>query len=531
MWTKIIIILCLYCQTVLANITYDLYHEPQDEKLHIELEFTGDKTGKTTISIPKNIWGHDVGKQIKNYKILSSDCHVKESKNILLHKPSQKIKISYDIINVSQKDGSSYYSYSNKDGFYFLHHFALIYPKSQKEIQATVRYHSQVAKEIHTSFGKIPVEHSLVVSLDKLLGGFSICGSKDALIIDDNVLAFKVAKNKLSEIKHVLTNIISSQKDFCGSEVKDNLFVFINSHRESDSFYGTLLDHNVMLMFLPKNFTPESVLFKNTLAHENFHKWIGREVIKFNSKNEISSKWFFEGFTDYFSYKINLLNKIITFDKYLAIYNEVVKRYFTSPYKLVINKEISKKNYWELGKIAYYRGHIIAQELDSEVQKLSKGKYNLQSVLRSMIKMFQENKELEFSDSLLANVLQKVTGQNFKDKLTSMINGDINLSNNLLDKAVLSYEKVQSINYGFDFLKSTKHHKIINLDKKSNAYKAGLRNGDKFIKIHRSIYHDNIPNSKIIIYKTNGKNIKFVPNILYLKIPQFRSFLPDCSKN
>lgn len=71
-----------------SNIVYNIYHHPQ--QLHITLEFNGNTSGVTHISIPSNIWGHDLDKQIKNLKILDNSIKQEDS-NILLHKSNQII--------------------------------------------------------------------------------------------------------------------------------------------------------------------------------------------------------------------------------------------------------------------------------------------------------------------------------------------------------------------------------------------------------------------------------------------------------
>ncbi|MFP3017723.1 MAG: hypothetical protein ACEY3E_02190 [Candidatus Tisiphia sp.] len=91
--------------------------------------------------------------------------------------------------------------------------------------------------------------------------------------------------------------------------------------------------------------------------------WIGNTLIK--EKEETLYKWFTEGFTQYFTDKINLTNGIVTFEEYLGNYNKILQKYYTSPYLLFDNETISKL-YWDnalASELPYDRGYIIASVL------------------------------------------------------------------------------------------------------------------------------------------------------------------------
>lgn len=133
---------CVACNTFASEITYDIYNHPQ--KLHITLKFNGNKNGITSITIPSNTWGHDLKKQIKNIQILDKSIKQKDL-NTFLHKSNQRIELSYDVININiSHKNKFFYTQSEKEGFFFLHDFALIYPKLNDQQKVVIRYHPQI---------------------------------------------------------------------------------------------------------------------------------------------------------------------------------------------------------------------------------------------------------------------------------------------------------------------------------------------------------------------------------------------------
>lgn len=228
----------------------------------------------------------------------------------------------------------------------------------------------------------------------------------------------------------MLKAIVRSQKNFCNYQLKDNAFIFIGNKSDNQSYRGTLLSNNLMLFLIPN--VIDDLKFKNLASHENFHKWIGNtELIRFDSKNDKDFKWFSEGFTDYFALKNNLVKKNITFTQYLSTYNEILKRYFTSPYKSFTYDQLSAE-YWKNGQVKqtiYDRGHIIAQELDLEIQRISNK--TLKDVLCEMSNLFHQDKKLMFSKNILVETIRKLTNYDLTLKINSLIDGNVNISNEL----------------------------------------------------------------------------------------------------
>jgi hypothetical protein len=427
-----IIFSCFFitCGACASEITYDIYHHPQ--KLHIILQFTGSKDGITKINIPSNIWGHDLSKQIKNIQILDKTI-IQKDPDILSHKPNQIIELSYDVINVDlPRKENFFYTQCENEGFFFLHDFALIYPQLGDQEDVILKYHSHKTNEFFCFSEEVQIGKKITTSLKELKGGLSIAGNDIILQstkLHNNmpVLGFNISRSNFINLQKILSAIVESQKSLCNCQVKDNAFIFIGNKSNNKSYRGTLFKNNLMLFLIPNII--DDLKIKNLIAHENFHKFIGTGPIRQDPKDEQSLKWFFEGFTDYFSLKTNLIRKNITLCEYLYTYNEVLKRYFTSQYRSLAFDEASSK-YWqnrEIKQMIYDRGHIMAQELDLEIKRVSDK--TLQDVLCELLRVSQKDTKLTFSKNLFIKAIKTVTNKDLTLKINGLIDGNFNLAN------------------------------------------------------------------------------------------------------
>lgn len=420
-----VIYFCIAPKILASEITYDIYHYP--EKLHIILKFQGNKNGITEIKIPSNIWGHNLAKQIKNIQVLDEAIATKNL-NIFSHKPNQIIKLSFDIqnIEVPRKD-RLFLSQSKEEGFFFLHDFALIYPKLSAKQKVLIRYHSPKNKEVYFFTKNMKIGQKFITTLEELKGGLSIAGNKNLLqymkLNNLTALGYNINSKNFANLKQILKTTINSQKGFCNCKSNTNSFIFIANQSDRQSYRGTLLENNQIIFLVPNIL--DNLKLKNLISHENLHKIIGnKEFIRFDQKSEQNFKWFSEGFTDYLALKNNYITKNITSEEYSSSYKEILKRYFSSPYKSLSYDQIALK-YWQhpqAKQTIYDRGHIMAHELDLEIQAISN--ITLKNVICEIAKLFQNDKNLVFSKNILINSIKNLTKHDLTEKIDSLIDGN-----------------------------------------------------------------------------------------------------------
>ena len=522
-----LILLILFHQSshAFTNLTYEIKHLADEKKLQVKLEFVSTKSNHTKLNIPSKIWGHDLDKQIRNIEVYNGQ-FIKQT-NTIIHKPNQKLTILYEIVNIEENDGSSYYSYINAKGFYFLYKLALIYPSSLESSKITIDLSFITPNTIFTNYGNIShnTKPKLNITINEFIEeGFAISGSQDLVQKLDNgnnsIIFWGFNDQLRQDIETLLYRITSAQEQFFKTKQNSNLFILINNQRDENDFNGSLIG-NTGFYFLPSKFNIRHYNIKHLLAHENLHKWIGKDLECDGAEN--TCKWFTEGFTDYFTNKINLNSGIITFTEYLNNYNEVLKEYYISPYVLYDNDTISHL-YWKnsyTNRLPYNRGYLIAQELDTRIQNFTKHKLSLDNVLQKIIENNIKGTKYKFNTNSLINVINELIQQDYSKIINQFVYyGEIKLSKNSINNIRLDYQEIAVSDCGFDITNSQKTITQLNID--SNAYKAGLRNGNKFKKL--TISKANAKSlSLVMIELVNGKMIQYYAEEKFMHIPQYNT--------
>jgi predicted metalloprotease with PDZ domain len=295
----------------------------------------------------------------------------------------------------------------------------------------------------------------------------------------------------------------------------ERTFPFSRNH--NPYINGTKLDNSLILessSYEDVNHTTE------ILTHELLHRWFGG-LIPQNDQNENQDKWFFEGFTDYYTYRTLLDSGLIDELAYIDKYNEILKEYFISPFNKLSDSEIGKF-YWKGGIIQlvpYLRGHIIAQELNEKIITQTNNKYNLNHIMSELLKKSKKN-DFKFSAELLNNIILEMAGLNEDEFInSSALLGRFHNLQPHLGKYALNFDLIKIPYYGFDIYRSSISGKISTIDKKSDAYKKGIREGQVFKGFSIDENHSII---KIQI-KDKIKQIRVTPHMTDLLVPQYKS--------
>ena len=242
--------------------------------------------------------------------------------------------------------------------------------------------------------------------------------------------------------------------------------------------------------------------------------------------DEQENSWFGEGFTDYYTHK--LLNKtgIISLENYISRINGVIADYYLSP---VRNNDISTlgKNFWmkrEYQVIPYKKGFTYALLIDNLIQSKSNHTYSLDNVLFDLYEAVKNKKEI--TEALFLERIQHYSGYDLKPEHTRYIhNGEtIPVPANILGNYTSYQKELGAFDMGFDVETSQKSLIITGVQQDSEAWKAGLRDGQKLKGW--SVHYDNIsvPSEITILDKENAlKKISYVPlSRNKIRVPQFR---------
>jgi predicted metalloprotease with PDZ domain len=522
---KIILTAIILSISVAANadVNYQLYH--QNDKIHIVADYGVQSAKIIKLYVPHIIWGTNYDKQIKNLNVQNGTYDSKKS-TITLKNFSKNLIIEYDLISVEDCDKTftdQYYHFFSKEKFYLIGHGAFVYPQNlSDEENISININSNVNEIIINNENKALATRAVNTKLANLYSTLIFGGNKfhRKVYRDDlDIIIWGDDSNSLHHLFDITNKIVKIQKDFWKDRNFKKTIVFIKDpFTNLDHMWGGTNFGNLTLNFVHPNALRDKD-FKNFLAHENFHTWFGS-----NMGFITGLKYFTEGFTDYFTYLINMQNKVISKVDFVRKYNKVLNKYFTSPYRKASEEEIENMFwYGRAQRLSYLKGFIIANELDLKIREISKNQYSLKAIFFAMFKDAKLAKStLTFSPELLSSYIQKVTGHDLSKELTLILEpDDINLNPKILRNYSLAYQDTIIIDYEFDYTKSMKAvpFRVTGLNHNTFAYKAGLRNGQKFTCLNYSYDKDK---SEIAIKLQNKKVIKYIPKMQTVKIPIYK---------
>ncbi len=135
---------------------------------------------------------------------------------------------------------------------------------------------------------------------------------------------------------------------------------------------------------------------RHLLAHEYTHTWNPRRLGGFtHGQAEGAEKWFTEGFTEFYTWRLLLRAGLYTLEEFVADWNDALLEYATSPARAATNADIAR-DYWNdraIGRIPYRRGPLLAAMWDQRLRLASDGKRDLDDVVLAMRQQVREEKQ------------------------------------------------------------------------------------------------------------------------------------------
>lgn len=213
--------------------------------------------------------------------------------------------------------------------------------------------------------------------------------------------------------------------------------------------------------------------------HELMHNWIGHTI---QNEQEELQYWFSEGFTEYYTFKNIAENHILGLDReyFLKEMNNIIVQLYTSPVRNQPNSNINYTNFWsnyDYEKLPYYRGALYAFYLDLTISQKTNKQKNLNDLMQ-LILADAKGKDQKINSSYFVSKVKELTGEDITATHNNYIeNGDlIDLKAlfNMVGLESMTGAKTRYLGYSKDA-----ENYITEIDAESEAYKAGLRQGDK----------------------------------------------------
>jgi predicted metalloprotease with PDZ domain len=426
-------------------------------------------------------------------------------KKIKINPLARFITLSYEVFPKERVDLLE--PIINNQIFHFIGHTALIYPQVEKNKALNIIVESSSSQKENilfaNSFG-FGGAQNLRISLKNFTHATFAGGAyeQDNLESDNGVILSYGLQNEIKDYTiALLKKIIPVQNIFWDDQRKIKNLIFLhanNSAQTSMSGTHTTRAFSVLLNETVPFLKEDLPVF---LAHEHWHTWMGGEYYSAYSYKHMA--WLFEGVTDYYAHKTAYQAGILDAKSWVSKYNRILSKHYLSSVKNKTNQDII--NYFDndprYSALPYTRGKIIAIELDKRIKLLSENRYSLDEVIKNL---FSDNKNhaitmKDFEDTL------KIFYPDAKKFVNLYIKNGNNLplsSSFLKDAATLQFVKMKPENYGFD-IKSTFINKVVaGLAKETDAYKKGMRSGQKVISY--KVNYDDV--NKPILLKVLSEN-------------------------
>lgn len=242
--------------------------------------------------------------------------------------------------------------------------------------------------------------------------------------------------------------------------------------------------------------------FLSLVAHEYFHLWNVKRIrpiqlgpFDYNNENYTHLLWVMEGFTSYYDELLLYRAGIYSENEIVGKFTNSINRIENQPGNKVQSVADASFNAWIKAyrsnensyntTISYYtKGSVIANMLDLMICNATKGKKNLDDVMKTLYNDFYLKEQRGFTNKEMQATLEKVSGLKLDDFFTKYINGT-----QTFDYAtIFGYAdmKVESmINTSPSLGMSLKSNNTIRtVYREGSAYEGGLNVNDEVLAIN-----------------------------------------------
>jgi predicted metalloprotease with PDZ domain len=268
--------------------------------------------------------------------------------------------------------------------------------------------------------------------------------------------------------------------------------------------------------------TFEQAAFARLLSHELFHEWNPRRL---HSADDETLYWFTEGFTDYYAVASVWRSGLWSFEQVLEYSNEVARLYYTSPMRnLTPDRMVAlRQSNTEANELPYRQGFLLAAHWNGN----GSGK-SLDLAMRNLMK---DNGE-PLSNSRITRALRSIGIEKAEEEVQQFVveGRTISLRPNLWGACAAETRKeFARFDMGFDVKESEKSKIIHGVKQDSNAWRAGVRDGQKWTP-RDVVWGDASYLAGIDIEDEQGKRrIQYYPaSATTFSVPQYKANTARC---
>ncbi len=259
--------------------------------------------------------------------------------------------------------------------------------------------------------------------------------------------------------------------------------------------------------------------FLSLVAHEYFHLWNVKRIrpiqlgpFDYNNENYTHLLWVMEGFTSYYDELLLYRAGIYTEDEIIGKLNRSINSIENQPGNKVQPVADASFNAWIKAyrpnensyntTISYYtKGSVVANVLDLMIANSTKGKKNLDDVMKYLYNEFYLKEQRGFTNKEMQVALEKISGVKMNDFFEKYINGTQTFDyETIFGYAGVNVQTMASQEPSLGV--STRSGNVVRrVNRGSSAYEGGLNVNDEIIAINSYRVDNNLDDLM------NGKNV------------------------
>jgi len=374
--------------------------------LSVELRFTGDPSGRTRVHLPeewaseRELWRHVEAIEVDGARAVTEDG---PAVRVVDADPNADLVMRYRVVSAydhepSAADGQPFAPIVRPTWFYAFGEALFAEPHEDPDRPASFAWVGAPSDFGFASDLEHLPAHAVVgdVRNSIVLGGPAIAHFHETI----GDAPIHVAIHGGFGFEHrafvdMARTILTAERDFWGEHGEPFTIVLAPLRAEPgrSSLGGTGRSDGFTIMM--SDDAPIDPV-RHLIAHEYFHTWNperlgGMPVGDAEGQDappelEMSGKWFTEGFTEFYTWRLLLRAGLYTLEDFVAVWNRALLEYANSPVKNEPNARIVA-DYWtvpDVGQLPYRRGPLFAALVDQQLRTATAGARDLDDVLHAM---------------------------------------------------------------------------------------------------------------------------------------------------
>ncbi len=361
-------------------------------RLIVVLEFPGDKSGETKITLPEG----DGINSIRFLKTLTPNSYIADSDKpeikIVKHIPNASLRIYYQFeqsVNGKVDPGNYKSAILKRQFFHFTGARFFILPAFPYNLEYRIKLAWSYIPDnwkLADSFGADERNQEIVCTLSNFRNSVFTGGNIKIIPMhlgNDLLYVTLPREGNVSEehFSAIARDILIEERNFWRDYTQK--YYLINLIHLDSGDETSMTGKNYYSLFVSRQ-REIDFNFEKRIARDLFQTWFG-ERIKFADPERLLY-WFKEGFAEYYSTLFLLRAKLISLDKYADDYNQVLDLYCTSPARNEKNEALltDDENDKYITQLPYQRGIIFAHNLNFTIRHNTNYKKSLDDLMRDL---------------------------------------------------------------------------------------------------------------------------------------------------